>query len=341
MEKYKKPTLKDIADKLHVSKVTVSKSLRNHPDISAEMKRKVQETAMKLGYIPNKAASMLSARKTNTIGLIVPKIAHSFFSSLIESIYNHARENNYEIILTPSLEETELQAKHLLTMISMKVDGILISVTYDTKDKKIYDVIKKNNIPIVEIDRTIDDSLTQVVFDDIGGTFNAISYAIDNGFSKIAFVGGNHNANIGKDRFAGYVKALKKHKIKINKSWILEGGLEEKDGYDALKLFYEQNNLPEIIFAVTYPVALGVVSAAKQLKLKIPRDIDLISFGDSEFNRFIHPAISCVNHKTEKMGRIAVDKIIDAIESDEPPYAEKIIISSRLIIKGTCKYRRK
>ena len=173
--------------------------------------------------------------------------------------------------------------------------------------------LKKNNIPIVEIDRTIDDSLTKVVFDDIGGTFKAVSYAIENGFKSIAFVGGNHKAHIGKDRLTGYLKALRKYKLKKNNNWIIEGGFNEVDGYNALKMFYEHNNLPELIFAATYPVALGVVSAAKELKLKIPRDIDIISFGDSNFNRFITPAISCVNQKTEKMGRIAVEKIIDAI----------------------------
>ena len=339
MNKYKKPTLQNIADKLRVSKVTVSKALRNHPDISQTMKQKVKNAAQEMGYIPNKAASMLSSRKTNTIGLIVPKIAHSFFSSLIESIYNHARENNYEIILTSSQEDSELEKKHLLTLISMKVDGILISVARDTKDKKIYDVVKKNNIPIVEIDRTVDDSLTKVVFDDVGGTFNAVSYAIEKGFKRIAFVGGNHKANIGKDRLYGYLKALRKHRIKKNESMIIEGGFKEADGYNSLKKFYEQNNLPEMIFAATYPVALGVVSAAKELKLKIPRDIDLISFGDSEFNRFINPAISCVNQKTEKMGKIAVDKIIEIINSDETLNSEKIIISSKFILKGTCKFQ--
>ncbi|GBD90956.1 HTH-type transcriptional repressor CytR [bacterium BMS3Abin04] len=334
-------TLSDIASKLSVSTVTVSKALRNHPDISKNMTQKVKNAAKKMGYIPNKAASMLSARKTNTIGLIVPKIAHSFFSSLIESIYNHARENNYEIILTSSQEDSELEKKNLLTMISMKVDGILISVTRDTNDKSIYGVVKKNKIPIVEIDRTVDDSLTKVVFDDIGGTFQAVSYAIEKGFSRIAFVGGNHKANIGKDRLSGYLRALKKHKIKRDNTLIVHGGFKEADGYSALKMFYEQDNLPELIFAVTYPVALGVISAAKELKLKIPRDIDLISFGDSEFNRFIYPPISYVNQKTDEMGRIAVDKIIKKIESSEILNSEKIIISSKFILKGTCKFRGK
>lgn len=337
MGKYKKPTLKDIADKLQVSKVTVSKSLRNHPDVSAEMKRKVQETAMKLGYIPNKAASMLSARKTNTIGLIVPKIAHSFFSSLIESIYNYAGDNKYEIVLTSSQENPELEAKHLLTMISMKVDGIIISVTKDSVDKSIYDVVKKNNIPIVEIDRTIDESLTKVVFDDVGGAFKAVSRAIKKGYTKIAFVGGNHKAHIGKERLKGYFNALKRYNIKKNKSWIIDGGFTEKDGYNALKKFYEQDNMPELIFAVVYPVAMGVISAADELKLKIPRDIDLISFGDSEMNKFIKPSISFVNQRTEEMGRIAVEKIIAAIESDEPLIPEKIVITSDFIQMGTCK----
>ncbi|RMD49290.1 MAG: LacI family transcriptional regulator [Ignavibacteria bacterium] len=339
MKRKQKITLSDIAKHLGVSTVTVSKALRGQPDISESMKKSVQATAQKMGYIPNRAASLLSSKRSNTIGLIIPKIAHSFFSSLIESIYENARLNNYEIILTSSQEDSELQEKHLMTMISMKVDGIIISVTRDSNDKKIYDIVKANKIPIIEIDRTVDDSLTQIVFDDIGGTEKAIDHAIKLGYKKIAFVGGNHSANIGKDRLKGYMNSFKKNGLAINEKYIFEGGFKEIDGYKALKYFYENNILPEMIFAATYPVALGVVSAARELKLKIPRDIDLISFGDSEFNKFIKPAISCVNQETNKMGELAVKKMIELIESKGNSKPEKIVIESELLIKDTCKQK--
>ncbi len=336
----KKITLKEIAEKLKVSKVTVSKALRNHPDISKEMISKVNNTAKRMGYIPNKTASMLSSRKTNTIGLIVPKIAHSFFSTLIESIYEEARKRDYEIVLTSSMEDLELQDKHLKTMISMNVDGVLISVAKDTTSPSVYNLLKNNDIPIVEIDRTIDPSLSKIIFNDVEGSYRAISYAIEHGFKKIAFIGGNHKAHIGKQRLQGYKKALRKYGIPIDKKLILEGGFKEIDGYDSLMKFYNSGNIPEIIFAVTYPVALGVVSAAKELKLKIPRDIDLLSFGDSEFNKFISPAISCVNQDTEKMGKLAVSKIISEIEDEDINKPQTIVIESELLIKGTCKKRK-
>ncbi len=336
----KKITLKEIAEKLKVSKVTVSKALRNHPDISKEMIGKVNNTAKRMGYIPNKTASMLSSRKTNTIGLIVPKIAHSFFSTLIESIYEEARKRDYEIVLTSSMEDLELQDKHLKTMISMNVDGVLISVAKDTTSPYVYNLLKNNDIPIVEIDRTIDPSLSKIIFNDVEGSYRAISYAIEHGFKKIAFIGGNHKAHIGKHRLQGYKKALRKYGIPIDKKLILEGGFKEIDGYDSLMKFYNSGNIPEIIFAVTYPVALGVVSAAKELKLKIPRDIDLLSFGDSEFNKFISPAISCVNQDTEKIGKLAVSKIISEIEDEDINKPQTIVIESELLIKGTCKKRK-
>ncbi len=331
-----KITLKDIAQKLNVSAVTVSKALRNHPDISDEMKKKVRQTAEQMGYIPDIVARNLSARKTRTIGLIVPKIAHSFFSSLIESVYKYAADKNYEIILTASGERPEFENKHVLTMISMRVDGILISVTDKTTDIPLSSVVKKNQIPLVQIDRTVSEAFSKVVFEDVEGTFRAMEHAIRIGYRRFAFVGGNHNLHIARDRLQGFKNALSKYNIPLQKSFLLQGGFTERDGYLALKKFYARKDLPELIFAATYPVALGVVQAAKELNLRIPHDIDLISFGDSQFNHFISPAISCVLQNTDEMARLAVTRIIAEIEHPGLP-PETIRIRSDFQLRETCK----
>ena len=127
-------TLEDIAKRLNVSSVTVSKALRGHPDISKETTKQVKKIASELGYSPNFMARNLSARKSNTIGVVVPKIAHHFFSSIIEHIYNYAFVNNYEIILTVSQEDCDRERKHLQTLMSMRVDGIIISIAQNTTD---------------------------------------------------------------------------------------------------------------------------------------------------------------------------------------------------------------
>ncbi len=153
MKKKTLVTLSDIARRVKVSKVTVSKALRGHPDISAETAGKVKKVARELGYLPNFMARNLSSRRSNTIGVIVPKIAHFFFSSVIEAIYDAAFENNYEIILTVSQENAERELRHVESLLSMRVDGLIVSLSQQTRDTSIFDKVQQRGVPLICMDR--------------------------------------------------------------------------------------------------------------------------------------------------------------------------------------------
>ena len=267
-------TLDDIAKKLNVSKVTVSKALRGHPDISFETAQKVKAVAKELGYTPNFMARNLSSKSSHTLGLVVPKIAHYFFGSVIESIYEAALESNYEIILTVSQENAEREKKHIQSLLSMRVDGLIISISQQTKDYEIFNTIKNYNVPLVFMDRVVDlPEFSSVTVDDKGGSFLAIEHAIKLGYKKIAHIAGYQEINIGQKRYSGFEEAMKKYNIPINRDWIVYGGFGEADGYNGFMKLYQSGNLPDFIFAVTYPVALGVYAALMELGLKIPQDI--------------------------------------------------------------------
>ena len=207
-------TLDDIAQRVKVSRVTVSKALRGHPDISDRTARMVRKVAEELGYRPNIIARSLSARRSNMIGLVVPKIAHFFFGSVIEGIYNAAFSNNYETILTVSQENPERERRHLQTLVSMRVDGIIISVSQGTRDQEIFQWIRKLGVPLLFVDRQpmpAPEGFSSVLVDDKGGTFRAIEHAISVGYKKIACIGGDTHINIGKERTAGFEAAMKAH----------------------------------------------------------------------------------------------------------------------------------
>ena len=215
-------TLSDIAKQLNVSKVTVSKALRGHPDISRETTKLVKKVAEELGYTPNFAARNLSSRKSNTIGVVVPKIAHFFFSSLIESIYDQAFYNNFDIALTVSQENVERERKHIETLMAMRVDGLIISITQQTKDKTIFEKVVSRDVPLVFMDRVMPvDGTSQVTVDDKGGAIKAIELAIDNGYTKIAHIGGFTEINIGRRRYEGYVEAMKRRGLEIDPDWVV------------------------------------------------------------------------------------------------------------------------
>jgi len=331
-------TLDDIAKKLNVSKVTVSKALRGHPDISYETTQKVKSVAKELGYTPNFMARNLSSKSSHTIGLVVPKIAHYFFGSVIESIYEAALENNYEIILTVSQENTEREEKHIRSLLSMRVDGLIISISQQTKNYEIFNTIKNYNVPLVFMDRVVElPGFSSVTVDDQGGSFNAIEHAIKMGYKNIAHIAGYQEINIGKRRYLGFKKAMKKYNIPINPSWILYGGFGEEDGYKAFKKLYNSNSLPEFIFAVTFPVALGVYSAVSELGLKIPDDIDIMCFGSSDINKFLTPSLSCVDQPTEELGKKSVELILENINNPIDFIPRHIEIPTGLIIRETAK----
>jgi LacI family transcriptional regulator len=335
-EKRIKPIrLEDLSKKLKVSKVTVSKALRDHPDISPETKLKVKALAEKLGYMPNYMAKNLSSRKSNIIGLVVPKIAHLFFGSIIESVYDTAFENNYEIILTVSQESVEREKKHIRSLLSMRVDGLIVSITQETKDVSIFNRALQLNIPIVFIDRVPNlKDVPTVTVDDKGGAFTAVEDFIQQGIEKIGHIGGYSHINIGKARYDGFLKAMTKYNMPINKNWISFGGFGEEDGYKGFKKIYETGPLPEAILAVTYPVALGIYEAASELGISIPGDIKVTCFGSNTYKRSIPSVFSFVDQPTNELGREAVNLMIKLINDPKEYKSINIELKTRLMTNG-------
>ena len=336
-------TLHDIAKKLKVSQVTVSKALRGHTDISDETTKRIRKLAGDLGYSPNFFARNLSARRSNMLGVVVPKIAHFFFGSVIEAIYDTAFENDYETILTVSQEDAEREKKHIQTLVSMRVDGIIISVSQATRNIELFKWIKKMGIHVVFVDRMPDPPVpgfSTVMVDDKNGTMKVIHHAINVGHRKLAFLGGNPAINIGKNRLAGFKHALKEHGIQIKPQWIIRGGFGKQDGYDGFMRLSESGTLPEFVFAVTFPVALGVYEACKKLGLRVPDDVDVACFGDSDTNRFISPSLTCVRQPTHELGMRAVRMILENIRNPENEKEEHIELATELIVRETCVARK-
>ncbi len=332
-------TLNDIAERLKVSRVTVSKALRGHPDISSEMTKKVRKVATQLGYTPNIFARSLSSRRSHMIGLVVPKIAHVFFSSVIEGVYDTAFENQYETILTVSLENQEREKKHLQTLVAMRVDGIIISISQETDDVERFKWVKKLGIPLVFVDRSPEPPIpgfSSVQADDYGGAFQATEHAIEIGYRKLGFIGGNPAINIGKNRLRGFEDALKEYHIPLNPEWIVHGGFGKDDGYNAFKTLYQKASVPDFVLAATYPVALGMYEAARDLNIKIPDDVDVICFGDSDVGRFLNPPISAVRQPTREIGSRAVQILLENIAGHDITREHHVILPTQLVIRETC-----
>jgi LacI family transcriptional regulator len=337
-------TLDDIAKKVKVSRVTVSKALRGHPDISEKTSKLVRKVANDLGYSPNFIARNLSARRSNMLGVVVPKIAHFFFGSVIEAIYNTAFEKNYETILTVSQENAEREKKHIQTLVSMRVDGIIISVSQETKDVEIFKWIRKMGIPVVFFDRMpypAIEGFSSVQVDDKGGANQIVEQAVKAGYRKIAMVGGNPTVNIGKNRQIGFEESLRHHSLPVKPEWIVHGGFGKEDGYRGFKQLWENGDRPEFVFAVTYPVALGIYEASKELGVRIPDDIDIICFGESDMINLLHPSLSCISQHPGEQGTKAVKTMLEIIEHPDEIPERHVVVPTQLVLRETGIGRRK
>lgn len=328
----------DIARKLNISRVTVSKALRNHPDISKAMKKKIVETAGKMGYVPNLIARQLNSRKTFTIGVVVPDLENSFFSFIVDSIIDYATEHNYHIILTVSREKQSIEKQNIENLIGMRVDGLLVCLSQETTNADVFRVVEKMKIPLVFFDRSFDNlKFSNVVFNDKPGAFNAVNRILQEGYTRIANFSGYSTTNIGKDRSEGFIEAMRKNRIPIKREWILEGGFELKDGYESFRKLNSSGILPELIFAVNDRVALGAYKAAKEAGLRIPEDIGIFAFGFSEVTDMFDPQLTVINQDPRKMGTEAVKLLISYIDSESEVVNTKILIEEEFLWRKSVK----
>jgi LacI family transcriptional regulator len=316
--------------------MTISKALRNHSDIKLETREKVQALAKELGYKPNYVARNLSSRKTYMIGVVMPKIAHSFYSSVLDGIQNTAKDCGYEIALMVSRESAQKEEKDIRTLISMRVDGLLVSVSQETSPDSFRDV-KNLGIPLVFFDRSLDDmGCSSVVVDDRGGAKSAVLHAFSLGYRRIMHFAGYRNVDISRQRLAGYIDAHDEVNIPVDDNLIIESGFGEAAGYRSFLDVFKSGTLPEVIFSVSDSVACGVYRAAKDLDLQIGSDFGLIGFTDINVASILSPPLTTVHEPAEKMGKEAANLLVQEIEGMEPADKRQIVLPAELKIRESC-----
>lgn len=324
--------LEDIAKRLNLTKVSISKALRDHPDISMKTRETVKKLAAEMGYHPNQVARSLTSSRTRTVGVIVPKVAHFFFSYVIEGIYNAAAENDYDIILGVSLESRELEKKHLESILQMRVDGLLVSVSQETTDPAPFDVVRNMGINLLFFDRAFEGSgFSCVKVEDRESARKGVNHLIRLGYRDICHLAGFESAEIGKERESGYRQALRESGIQFSDSAVVRGGFSEQDGYSGFGTLMAQHGKPEALFCVTYPVGLGVLRYMKDHDMN-PEELTLLVFGQSDFNQYLPSPFICINQPALELGRVAFEQLLSEIESEEEVIPRTIKLPANVIL---------
>jgi LacI family transcriptional regulator len=311
-------TQSDIAKVLKVSRITVSKALNDHNDISQKMKLKVRNTAKQLGYIPHFHAKNLHSNRTHTIGVVVPDVSNSFFSFAIHGILDAAKTYGYHIILTVSQEDAANEEENIMTLLSMRVDGLLVAISKETRDRKIFDIVKNTETALVLFDRKLPElEIPMVGIDDEMAAFQLVEHMIKAGYSSIGHISGSTSISIGYRRKLGYVKAMNLHGLIVNDDWIIEGGFSKKDGYTGMQTLLERGPLPEAIFMANDRIAQGAYMAIKEAGLNIPGDVGITAFGHSEFAQLLSPPLTIVHTSPDELGKRAMELLVDVIRGEK------------------------
>lgn len=337
MKKKQEITIHNLADELNISASTVSRALSNNSRISKKTRQLVQQKAIEMGYRANVLAANLRSKKSNTIGVVVPRIDRYFFASAISGIEDYAWTKGFNVIISQSNDLIAKEVNCVQSLFSNRVDGMIVSISMQTNDDKHFRLFSERNIPLLFFDRfcpTIE--CDRIVVDDYISGYNITSQLISRGCKRIAHIAGPELLNIYKDRKEGYLKALADYGLPLYDGYLEDTKLTREEGLQAFQRLMLLPVPPDGVFCGNDTTALSALEYCKQNSLKVPQDVALTGFSDEPFSAVLTPSLSTVKQPGYQMGYQAAQKIIYRIENTNLtiPF-EKIVLSTQLIIRDS------
>jgi LacI family transcriptional regulator len=309
-------TINDIAKVLKISKSTVSRALKNHPDISQVTKDAVNSVAVSLKYIPNTVAASFRNKKSKIIGLVVPQISYFFFPSVVRGIEEIVHNRGYNLLILQSNESYEREVENLNILIANNVEGILASVSLKTENFDHFQHVIDIELPIVFFDRVVKDLNADIVMvDDTTGSFKAVNYMLEAGRKRVAICVGNLNLLISRNRLQGYKTALIQKGIPIDEELIISCETPEETEQETLRLL-NQKNPPDSFFAISDLTMTGVMKAIYRKNLKVPEDISVIGFCEEPFRSMYNPPLSAIQPMGFEIGKKAAELLFERLEEN-------------------------
>ncbi len=329
-------TIKDLARELNISPSTVSRALANSELVKADTRKAVQELAKKYNYQPNFTALSLRINKTKTIGVIIPQIVHDFFSLVLRGIEDFSYSMGYNVIICSSHEIYEREVSDAQTLLAGKVDGLLVCVSKETVKYDHLNEFLERDIPLVLFDRAPDSiKASKVAINDFEAAINATSHLIEQGCTRIAYVGGPEKLSIYQNRYRGFRKALEINGITPDKGMIVHC---ESEDYD--ECFHTTKKLNgksfDGLFAATDMMAIASIKNLKQAGRKIPEEVAVVGFSNWSISSIYEPSISTINQPGYDMGSLAAEILFDQIQNGNGTI-RKEILETELIVRDSSK----
>jgi LacI family transcriptional regulator len=337
MPKGKEITIYDIADKLNVSIATVSRALKDDPVVNKKTKKKIFELAEEMGYRSNHFARNLRNQRTETIGVIVPRLNSYFMSTVIAGIESIANKEGYNLIISQSSESEQKEKMSAKTMFNSRVDGLLVSLSYDTNDISHFDQFIRKKIPVIFFDRGEEhDNFTNVLIDNRKASYEATKHLIEQGCKRIVHITAKPKRNVYINRLNGYKQALAENNIGFKDGDVIIGNLSLEAGIEAAEIILKMNPLPEGVVVANDNCAVGCMLTLKQAGIRIPDNIAFVGFNNDPVSKVIEPNLTTINYPGYEMGEVAARNLINHLNGTYPIHSTNtIVLRSELIIRAS------
>jgi LacI family transcriptional regulator len=324
------PTLAQVAKIAGVSQMTASRALNDKPGVSQQTREEVLKIAVDIGYVVNRSAQKLSGGRNGIIGIMTPVLDNHYVGELVVGVGRAARAQGYETLVYTLFDEDRHSHQSVLGLIKQFTDGVVAILP---RESAYFNALAAANVPVVAIDqRGSLDGFPSISVDSYGGAVRAVEHLAQLGHTRIGFVAGDESIEGVRDRRRGYVDALVRFGLPTDPSLIAQGDLSQMRAFDAASALLALPEPPTAIFAVNDLSAFGVIAAARELGLKVPRDLSVLGFDDIPMASQVHPPLTTIRQPFAQMGRAAVNTLLSQMESDDT-IAPRIVLPTELIVR--------
>ncbi|GAA0719175.1 substrate-binding domain-containing protein [Clostridium malenominatum] len=332
-----KITVKDVAKKADVSTATVSRVINGDYPVSDEVRERVLSVIKELNYIPNAVARSLKVKKTNTIGMVVPDISNPYFMKMAKGIEVVVSNSGYSLLMGSSHDNIENELELLELFEERRVEAIVLATCQNEKDN-VEDFLQKG-VNIVLVDRNIEGIKTSsIILNNFEASYSITEKLIRKGHKEIAIINGNPNIYTEKERYEGFLKAVKDNNIILKDELILRNSISKENAFEGvIKLLKNKDKSPTAIYCTNHYLQEGVLLGIKKFNMRVPEDISLVCFGESSIHKLINPKITSVSYDSYRLGikcgDIVLDKINRNLKNEEIEYIVDVEIKEGNSIK--------
>ncbi len=327
-------TIYDIAKALNISPSTVSRGLKDHAHIRKETKKKIIAAASELGYRQNKFASNLRLRKTHTLGIVVPRLNSYFMATAIAGIEKITNKSGYSLIISQSQESGRKEIESVTTLFNSRVDGLMVSLAFDTKNLNHFRILFDKSIPIVFFDRVFEcPGCVSVIIDNYKAGYESVSHLISQGCHRIFYLGGNILRNVYSERLRGYKQALADNGIQFDQELVMIGDMSINSANIAVKKILSMRRRPDGVFTANDTTAVSMMAELKHAGVKIPEEIAVSGFNNEPISQVVEPKLTTVDYPAYEIGEITASTLINKLNNQNSANLSTIILEHKLIIR--------